>query len=159
VALPLLFAQMGMQLFGTLVGRQSELEAGTANARELNRQALLEDANAVDALQQGAQRAGLARMAGTALAAKQRMAYAASGVDATVGTPAQVQASTALLSEYNAQLAKNDAVRAAFRFRESARAKRLQAQDVINKLGNGWTEAVGMGSTLVGGVSKALGQG
>lgn len=69
---------------------------------------------AVDARARGAQEAGLARMAGSKLVAEQHVAYATSGVDATVGTPAQVMADTKAMAELEALTIKNNAAREAW---------------------------------------------
>ena len=56
-------------------------------------------------------------MAGTQLAARQHLAYANSGVDATVGTPAQVQSQTAAMSELDALTVENNALREAWGYK------------------------------------------
>jgi hypothetical protein len=67
--------------------------------------------NALQAGEKGRFEAGKLRMSGAMLAAKQKVAYAASGVDSTVGTAASVQANTAALTELDAMTAENNAAR------------------------------------------------
>lgn len=74
-----------------------------------------------DALAKGNYEAGMQRIAGAQLAAKQKVAYANSGVDTTVGTPAEVIASTEQFSEMDAQQIQNNAAREAWGYREKGK--------------------------------------
>lgn len=82
---------------------------------------------AADTLQRGAVETGRQRSVGSATAAQQRTAYAASGVDPTVGTAAQVQANTQGAAEIDAQTIKNNAAAEAWGF-EQAKQRTFQEQ-------------------------------
>lgn len=67
-----------------------------------------------DARARGSYAAGQLRSQATQLAARQRVAFANSGVDVTQGTPAQVMSATGTLGELDAQTALNNAAREAW---------------------------------------------
>ena len=100
--------------------------ASILNQWELEHQAKLDEANAVDALRQGAQDAGRIRMKASDLVGQQQMAYAYSGVDPTVGTAATAAAGTRLWAELDVATAKNNALRKAMGYKEAARKSRAQ---------------------------------
>ncbi len=106
------------------------------------------------------QQAGIAegkvRMLGGKTAAAQNVAYANSGVDASTGTAAAVQANTAAQTELDAQTVKNNAAREAWGFKvKQQEAKRTydakMAQGTATIVGgaggvvNGFTDVVKMG--------------
>lgn len=107
---------------------QAVADAGRANAAELERAALVDEANAVDALRRGGLAGGRRRMEGSLLRQRQAVGYTASGVDASVGTPAAVGAATSLMAEVDAQTAEYNAVREAMGFKEAARGFRFKAE-------------------------------
>jgi hypothetical protein len=86
------------------------------------------DYNSRQALIKGARGAAKARMEGSALIARQRTAYATSGVETTSGTPMAVMASTAGLSELEAQTIQNDAAREAWGYQVSRNASQDNTQ-------------------------------
>lgn len=67
-----------------------------------------------DAVARGNQAAAVARMRASSLIGEQQVAYAASGVDIGVGTPAATMAQTRMLSELDAQTIHNNAAREAW---------------------------------------------
>lgn len=75
---------------------------------------------ASDSMARGYKEASLARMRAAGIADKQRVAYAASGVDGTVGTAARVQADTEAMGELDALTLQNDAVREAWGLKRAA---------------------------------------
>lgn len=106
------------------------------NEIELNRQSALAEGQAADSVGLGGVLAGLAREKGAQLLAKQKVAYSAAGVDAGVGTAADVGVEAAMLSEHDANVITANAAREAWGYKESAinlatkaRATRGQAQD------------------------------
>lgn len=117
-------------LIGTGLSMDSARREADANATELERSANLELLKGLDALRQGQVASGRARMKTGAYRASQAVGYAAAGVDASVGTPADVGLATERIGELDATTLENNAVRAAFGFRESARALRRQASSV-----------------------------
>lgn len=104
------------------------LRTAQENIGELNRASDLARVNANDALAQGQQDAGRARFSAGDMVNRQRVAYGASGIDAGVGTPAQVGASTMMMAELDARTAMNNAMRKAFGYQEVARRYDLAAQ-------------------------------
>lgn len=72
---------------------------------------------AADSIARGNQEAARARMLATQTIARQKVAFAASGVDASVGTPADAGAGTRMMSELDAQTLKNNAAREAWGFK------------------------------------------
>lgn len=144
-----------------IAGLGADLQAGARNARELQRAADLEEVNAATTLQDAGQAAGLARMKASLVAAKQRVGYSASGVDATVGTPAAAIGATGLAAEFAITQEKNNALRKAFNYKETARRYRGQADAIVEQLKAKQVEtALGLAGDLVnmgGDVIKAGG--
>lgn len=90
------------------VAKQKEAVENATMAREA----------AADATARGNQEAGRTRIKASQLIGAQKTAYAASGVDSTVGTAADVQASTRMVSELDAKTIENNAAREAWGFRK-----------------------------------------
>lgn len=111
---------MGLILDGasTLLEMRANEEEFAAKQAQSKENILLAEAAAADASQRGALEAGTARTEGTKLQAAQRVAYANSGVDMSVGTPAAVMAETAAVSEYDAKMLENNAAREAWGFKK-----------------------------------------
>jgi hypothetical protein len=83
-----------------------------------------------DSRARGGNAAGLIRMQATQLAAKQRVAYANSGVDISQGTPAATMDATRLMGELDAQTALNNAAREAWGYeRQGAQLQQAQRLD------------------------------
>lgn len=138
-------------LAGGAAQREAEGRAYDFNSRELERSAKLEDANAVDALARGSSQAGRLRQRGTQLQAEQALAYANSGVDSTVGTPAQVQSATGNVSELDALTTENNALREAWGHKEVGRKYRAQKVALAEEYAAGGTkQALNTASTLLG---------
>ncbi len=113
-----------------------------------------------DALARGARDEGQARQEGGQLVEQQKVAYAASGVDPTQGTPLEVMADTRLMSEQDAQTLRNNAAREAYGYQ--AKADQLETQRKLdrlahhNKVSN--TALTGL-SRVIGGFSGGFGGG
>lgn len=107
------FVKAGMNIATTAVAESQDDLTLQRNGQQLTKGAMREDALAIDTLRRGAVAGGLARMQGTSVIAQQKVAYEASGVDSTVGTPAQVAAGTRMVSELDAQTLQNNAAREA----------------------------------------------
>src|SRR5687767_12035183 len=84
---------------GGVVAANEAAAAQATNDKELARAAELEASNAVAAQAYGSVLAGRARSRGTAVRQAARVAYSQSGVDATTGTPTQLDASTVAAAE------------------------------------------------------------
>lgn len=115
-------------LVGDINSSQSAAKAYTANDQQLANEEGYADAAAADSLHRGGTAAGLARMDASKLSAEQNVAYANSGVDASTGTAADVQASTNALGEYNAQVIANNAAREAWGHKATAQSVTLKRQ-------------------------------
>lgn len=83
-------------------------------------------AAARDALVRGGLIEGSIRMRGSAMNSEARAAFAASGIDASSGTAADIQATTTTMSEFDAHLAQNNTLREAMGYR--LQQKRFQEE-------------------------------
>lgn len=106
----------------------AERNAAQANAATLEGNAALAEAGKADALARGGQKAGALRMRGTQTEASQTADYAASGVDVKSGSAVDVGSSTAAVSELDAQIAKNNAMREAWGYQSQASQFRRRAR-------------------------------
>lgn len=121
-------AIMALSLAGGVIKGQAERGAAQANAATMESNAALAEATKADALARGGQAAGRARTRGTQTEASQTADYSAAGVDVHSGSAADVGASTEAVSELDAELAKNNAMREAFGYESRASEFRRQAQ-------------------------------
>ena len=100
--------------------------------------------------------AGRQRMRGSQLVAKQRVAYANSGVEISTGTPAQTAAATEGVNEFDAQMLYANAVRESLGFKEVGRKYRHQKTQLNQQLESAKSEAqmqlIGQGLGLIGGL-------
>lgn len=115
---------------------------------------------AADALARGAVDAGRLRQQGSALIDSQKVAYANSGVDSTVGTAANVQQGTAADVELDAQTLKNNAAAEAWGFDQHRKMQWLEEQSKVaanNRKGVG--TILGGAGNLLGGALGAFGGG
>lgn len=110
-----------MALAGGVVKGIADKRAADANAATLESNAALAEAGKADALARGGQKAGALRMRGTQTEASQTADYAASGVSVQSGSAVDVGSSTEAISELDAQLAKNNAMREAFGYESQFR--------------------------------------
>lgn len=104
-------------LFVSLLSQEQEAAFRREQAKE---NIALANAAARDALARGGREAALLRGQGTDVAAQQKVAFAAGGIDPTVGTPAAVAQATRGVSELDALTAQNNAAREAWGFRVQA---------------------------------------
>lgn len=142
-------------LIGTGLSMDSARREADANAAELERSANLEVLKSLDALKQGQVAVGRQRMKTGVYRSEQAVGYAASGVDSSVGTPADVGLATERIGELDAATLENNAVRAAFGFRESARGMRRQADTVRAQGAAAQTKGV---FSMLGQVGQAAGR-
>lgn len=103
-----------------------------ANNEQLRRERSQADRAIEGAIEKGAYESGRQRIMGAQLGAKQRTAYANSGVDASTGTAAAVQADTSALSELDAQRASVNAAREAWGYKEQ---RKQSEQEYENRRG------------------------
>lgn len=132
--------------------------ASMSNELELQRQSQIKAGQAVDAEARGAVLAGAALEKGTAIAAKQRGAYSDAGVDASVGTAADVSAETAVRAAHEANLVTNNAAREAWGFRESAVSLATQARREKSQRDERTAGAVlSSAASIIGGIGGGFG--
>lgn len=131
-----------------LIANEQETRAKEKEAQD---NARLAQRAAVDSLQRGDREAGQARIGTSRLIAEQKVAYANSGVDPTVGTPAQAGAATRVMGEMDAQTLQNNAVREAWGFRTYGIKYQTQAQLEAT---HGTNRAMG---TVLGGAGRFAG--
>lgn len=132
-----------LNLLGTGINLANENNDTAENVK-------LAHAAAADAIARGNADAARARMQATQMIARQKVAFASSGVDASVGTAAEAGASTRMFSELDAQTLKNNAAREAWGFKKQAAAMERQ-QDLRNRGG-----MVSAGGTALGGIGSFL---
>lgn len=140
-----------MAILGGVVKGVASQQAAGANAATMESNAALAEAARADALAQGGQEAGRARMRGTQLQASQTADYSASGVSVKSGSAVDVGASTEAVSELDAELAKNNAMREAFGYESQASNFRRQA-DYTRQEGD-MAEVTSVLGGVVGGAS------
>lgn len=103
---------------GSVLGMMGDEQERQAAEQEAFRNQRAAETAADDALARGRQEAGRYRMEGSRLIAAQRVAYATSGVDASVGTPVDTMLDTRQASELDARTAENNAAREAWGFKQ-----------------------------------------
>lgn len=155
--LPLLaLAGAAAQAIGMGLRAKAEADAAERNIAELGRAAKLEDSNAIDALRQGALLASQQRMRAGQMVGQQKTAFAAGGIDATVGTPAALASATSFWGEVDAQAAKNNAWRQAMGHRETARRYRAGIDSTrAERADSAVATGIGMGATMLNGATNA----
>ena len=103
-----------------------------------------------DAVARGAAAEGEVRQAGTQLADEQAFLYANSGIDASVGTAANVVAATRAQTEKNALTVRNNAAREAWGHAKTTEAKKRQKDVNLSRSGEQ------MNSTIIGGLADGV---
>lgn len=132
------------------VSSQAATDAYVSNTERLRKAALAESANAVLTMQAGDLQAGKLRMEGSKVVAAQRVAFGASGVDATKGTPADLATSSQLMSELDAQTAINNAARGALGHTQTAAQINQERVDLRKQYDSSQAAgAIGLGGKLI----------
>lgn len=146
--------------FGDLISTGGMQADADFRFRQFNANQKTAEQMAVDALQRGEFDAGRVRREGSALQATQAVAYAANGVDSTIGTPAQVSAATEALIDLDVQQTRVNAAREAFGHKATAEdieRQKLRDLRASNEKITG-TYLTGAGK-IIGGVAKLAGGG
>lgn len=104
----------------SVVEMVANMQEATSQRVEAETNRDLADRAAADAVDRGNQLSGRTRVQVSQLVAKQRVAYANSGVDPNVGTAANVQADTAAAGELDAITRENNAAREAWGFKQKS---------------------------------------
>lgn len=126
---------LGISAIGTALSARGQLRAGAA-AREageleawrLQYNARIAELQAADAVERGAEAESRFRTSVRGLIGRQRAAFAASGVNLSSGSPADVQADAAELGELDALTIRSNAAREAWGYGVQATDYRLQAE-------------------------------
>lgn len=126
---------VGSAVVGGALDLFSGISAANAARRWASYQAALQEQNAVyldyaagDAVARGQFTEGVARLHGGQKIAAQTAGYAASGVDVQSGSAAQVGGQTATMTELDAQLIRNNAMREAWGYKTQAAQARFGAK-------------------------------
>lgn len=114
--------------FSGSMERQADNAALAFNRKRLFEAAAQQDLMAADALARGGQEAGRIRQKGSDVAAQQAVAFAASGIDASTGTPAAVGDASRMFAELDASTAKNNARRVAMGHQAASKEYHREAQ-------------------------------
>lgn len=130
----------------------ADQEAESASNQARKNQALANRA-AADSIARAGREASLARMKGTNLIGEQRMGYVAGGVDATVGSAAQVQGDARYYTELDARTIENNAAREAWGYRNHGLNYQTQAAMAAQRAANQRT------ATILGGTGNLLNAG
>ena len=137
--------------YGMFAAADEASAAHAANRLQYDRDTSALTTAIESAREKGAFEQGRQRVLGTQLAAKQRTAYANSGVDATQGTAAAVQADTAALNELDSQQIAINAAREVWGYREQKKQTRENRDATSANINR---KAIGQG---LGAFSQALG--
>lgn len=117
--------QSVLGMFTTLgqIGQEGEADraAFAINQQRVMRSIREQERAAQQIEAEGGRLAGLHRTRGTGVQAAQRVGFAAGNVDASTGTAADAQAASAIVSELDAQTARNNALAQALGHRQAAR--------------------------------------
>ncbi len=157
-------AALGVLGAGTALQAYGQYRNMTAEAHMKKYQAQIQENNALLANMEGDLRREQGqvdvyryRLAVNRLLSKQKVAYAASGLDVSQGTPVEVMAGTAQVGETEAQTIKFNSLLDVWRlrnqakgFQEEAGLLRDQAKDIRRQI---WPTIAG---TILGGVSQGL---
>lgn len=120
-------------ILGEAIQGDSEWSALSLNTRSLATARQQELDAATDALRRGSIAAGRARMQGSALVAKQRVAFANSGVNPYSGTAANTAASSYVFNEFDALTIENNAAREALGYKRTANRYDEQRKQLIQQ--------------------------
>lgn len=151
---------VGAQAAGTMISASGAYHSASAQKSALKGQAKLAEINAriaelgaQSALEQGKQQVAQVTHRAGQLKGTQRATMAANGIDLGVGNAAEVQASTDIMKEIDANTAKHNAVRNAWGYR-------TQGMNYMNEARMARANAAGISpsgvafNTLLGGASQ-----
>lgn len=140
-------ASMGFSILGGILKGMSDIQAGNFNANIARRNAQIADMAGGDALLRGNAAAGNLLLRGDALKAKQTQAFAGAGVSVSSGSAMDVLSGTDTMSALDAQTIRNNSMREAWGYKNTATNFRQKAE--IDEA-NGRSQAVG---DILGGVT------
>lgn len=123
--------------------------AADARANALDRNAIIAEDAASQALQKGEEDVGRVQMQGASLQGAQRAGYGSSGSDVNLGSAARTQEDTAMLTVMDKQTVRNNAQREAWGLQKQASNMR---EDADSSRTAGW---LALGGDIIGGASNA----
>lgn len=140
----------GTALVGGALSADATAREGAQNAAEIERSARQAEAARLTSMRQGELAVARRRLEVGQVRSAQAVGYAAAGVDASTGTPADVGAASERLGELDALQLKANAYREAFGFGEQARSLKMKAAqtrrntdtNIFNALAQGGAGAV-----------------
>lgn len=134
-----------------LYAADAQRKAGEANAKIEENNAALARGQAADAQAMGDRESEQQAWRTRALIGQQRAAIASSGVDADIGTPAEILGETAMFGEVDQQTIRLNAARNAWGFN-------AQAQNALNRGQQAkWQGKTQANTTILGSLSSAAG--
>lgn len=148
---PLLIAGAALTILGGAVGAQGQVAAGRYNQRVGEQNAKIADEQAKIEETLGVEQSDEARMRTRLALGQQRAALAANGLDLSSGTPADMQADTAMFGAIDERRIRANAARQAWGFR--TQATNYRAQGALDR----FQGRVGAASTILGSAGQALG--
>ncbi len=119
---------VGLIVGGAVFNAYGALKRGQAEAGQLEEQARIDEAAAVDAKIRGGIRAGVERIQTSQTIAEQTLHYAESSIDPTVGTPVQVAGASRAIGELKARDEEAQAAREAWGLEIKAKSARRSAR-------------------------------
>lgn len=117
-----------LSFFGNALAWDAKSKALQTDMQTADENAQLAAAASADAIRRGEIESAKLRIRGTQANSQLQAAYAAGGVDATVGTPADIQEYGAAVTQLDAQTAENNAWREAFGFKKQKQAFERERQ-------------------------------
>lgn len=142
-------AQAALIGASALYTANAQKKAGAAQRDLANRNGMMQDAQAADAIQRGEEESLLIKRRARRLRGQQRVGYAAQGVDIGSGTAADVQEETTAMGDLDAAQVKRNAFREAWGLSVGADNSRLAGRYAYKA---GRNQAIG---TVLGGVGEA----
>lgn len=137
------------QLGGAFYSAYQQKEEAEKAAKIAEKNKAAAERAASDAIARGGLQASAIRHQGTRMIGAQRAGFAAQGVDISSGSALEIQGMTRVMSEYDAALAQNNAMREAWGYRTEG--ENFSAQAAALKTA-GTNQAIG---TLLGGFGQA----
>lgn len=144
-------ASAGISLVGSGLQAWGQHQDGQHQGWLLDKSAEFSDAAAADSVRRGDREVADIRLRTSQILGEQRVALGSSGVDAGVGSAADLQADTRMMSELDVETTRNNAAREAWGYQVQAWNQRQQA--TFARKGGGAAAA----GTLLGGVGRAAG--
>lgn len=139
----------GVSTAGGVIG---SIQEGQDAEFQAQKNKLLAQRAGADALARGNRESAVSKMQGSQAIGEQQVAFGASGVDGSVGTPAALAATTRAVSDLDADTIRANAAREAWGYKVQADQYSEEARVAASR---GRSKAAG---TLLGGAGQALSQ-